>query len=690
MKYLLSVVFYGLTALVVSGCGGNDAIQGSNSGKDYPKVPSSANTMEVLDASGATRTVAITANAYTPVSTNKDQLQSAKSKSIRPNPVSIDLGQPSPELQIKATTKYDNKSLAPKAFQVGYFREVNATSSAKSTASNLRWQSTLAGGLVSAIAFNSTSAVGMRIGVLVKALPDEAIVRFYAYGSINVNEMAGKNINELLRANLKAGDSSDDAKTYWGPLLAGERGVVEIELPAGINASAVEISIPGISHVFLDPLGERALAGGVLEKSAGICNINVACETPLPPISNAVGLMNFVKQGRIFICTGTLLNDTENSGTPYFLTADHCISTQTAASTLETKFFSKADTCSATVAPSGSVKAMSQGAILLWSVTADSANAAAPRQSSTDSSFLKLIGPLPAGVMLAGWSADAQDKTAGATSNFTGIHHPDGDIQKISKGKVTSYAVLKRDFNPRTFLYDIDSFFTYNNPVVGKKIAPMYQVNWSSGITEGGSSGSGLFLDGSSANPKLVGQLYGGYSSCSVPTAPDVYGRFDIAYQERLNEWLSPNFRPVFRFYNGPSNSYFLSNSTVEKNAILDSYPQFTYEGPTFYASPAAGSNLSPVYRFRNMLNGSYLWTISDVERAAIVQNYSNVFVQENIAWYARSTFATGWVPLYRFRDQTNGTYLFTASEIEKDSIIQLYAARFVNEGIVYYVKQAL
>jgi lysyl endopeptidase len=190
-----------------------------------------------------------------------------------------------------------------------------------------------------------------------------------------------------------------------------------------------------------------------------------------------------------------------------------------------------------------------------------------------------------------------------------------------------------------------------------------------------------------SSNPQIVGQLLGGGSSCAAPASNDYYGRFDIAYQEALNTWLSPNLSPVYRFYNSASNSYFMTNSVVEKNTIQSYYPQFIYEGFSFFASPASAASLSSVYRFRNLRNGSYLWTISDIERAVIAQNYSNVFVQEDIAWYSRTEASPGWVPLYRFRDITNGTYLFTASETERSSILQNYAARFTSEGIAYYVR---
>ena len=52
---------------------------------------------------------------------------------------------------------------------------------------------------------------------------------------------------------------------------------------------------------------------------------------------DAVALMRYVERRRTYICSGGLVNSTENPGTPYFLTANHCIDDNTAAATLENR-----------------------------------------------------------------------------------------------------------------------------------------------------------------------------------------------------------------------------------------------------------------------------------------------------------------------------------------------------------------
>ena len=66
-------------------------------------------------------------------------------------------------------------------------------------------------------------------------------------------------------------------------------------------------------------------------------------------------------------------------------------------------------------------------------------------------------------------------------------------------------------------------------------------ADWDEGTTEGGSSGSPLFKNGG----RIIGQLRGGYASCSNDLA-DYYGAFYKSWDngstssERLMDWLDP------------------------------------------------------------------------------------------------------------------------------------------------------
>jgi lysyl endopeptidase len=75
-------------------------------------------------------------------------------------------------------------------------------------------------------------------------------------------------------------------------------------------------------------------------------------------------------------------------------------------------------------------------------------------------------------------------------------------------------------------------------PVLGGATAAFTEVRWSSGTTEGGSSGSGLFTyDGS--RYVLRGALWGGAASCTNTGGPDNYSRLDQVYSS-LAPFLDP------------------------------------------------------------------------------------------------------------------------------------------------------
>ena len=152
---------------------------------------------------------------------------------------------------------------------------------------------------------------------------------------------------------------------------------------------------------------------------------------------------------------------------------------------------------------------------------------------------------------------------------------------------------------------------------------------------------------------------------------------------------LAADYAPVQRVQNTTLyGAYFFSIYPTEITTALASNPNWALEGPAFWASLATGSDLYPVHRFRNKTNGSYLYSIYETERADIATNYAATFEYEGIAWYARQTAAAGWSTLWRFRNKTNGTYLFSAYESEKDAIVATYPDVFQLEGPAYYVRQ--
>jgi hypothetical protein len=143
--------------------------------------------------------------------------------------------------------------------------------------------------------------------------------------------------------------------------------------------------------------------------------------------------------------------------------------------------------------------------------------------SNTDTSFLRLNDTPPDGAGFAGWIVGAAPPVG---MDITGIHHPAGDLQKISFGDIAGYETCVAGGGGN-----------YSCSPATAEAATFYSVVWRDGVTEGGSSGSPIFDD---AGKYVRGQLYGGSSFCSAPTAPDDYGRFDVAFNAALKQWLAP------------------------------------------------------------------------------------------------------------------------------------------------------
>lgn len=464
-----------------------------------------------------------------------------------------------------AETDVDSRPGMPR--KIGFGREVPQLKSITDVATRLMWQNTLQGGKIAAISITSPQAMGIRLGILVRRLPAEATFRFYSQKAEIAYEIAGKEIIETIQRNLDAGDSSEAAQTYWSPYVEDDEVTLEIELPSGISPDTLEIAIPGVSHFFFD-----ALLLATPEKKvskigqAASCEIDVSCHSEWSPESKSTAKMTFVESGNSFLCSGTLLNDTASSGTPYFISANHCISTQTVASSLETFWFYHSSACN-----NGTLNTEFQiltgGATLLYG------------NPATDTSFMQLSKLPPAGAIYAGWSSNAPDLQA----LVVGIHHPRGDLQKISFGRLQSFQDCTA-INPVTDTYQC----TFSNKANGKFL----DVSYTSGITEGGSSGAGLFKTVGNAH-YLIGQLRGGNLSCSE-SGTDDYGRFDVAYNDALYQWLNagPTFLlSVSKLSNG--NGTVISSPSGINCGTKCNAPFILGANVTLTATPASGSIFS-------------------------------------------------------------------------------------------------
>jgi len=140
----------------------------------------------------------------------------------------------------------------------------------------------------------------------------------------------------------------------------------------------------------------------------------------------------------------------------------------------------------------------------------------------TDFALLEL-STTPTLATYAGWQRTTYSSNIGV-----GIHHPAGDVKKISfdNDLLTSY----------------NDYLTWSPCLCTTPPNTHWRIDFDQGTAQGGSSGSPIF----NQNHRIVGQLHGGDDGCPSPPIVKYYGRFDKSWtgggtnDTRLRNWLDP------------------------------------------------------------------------------------------------------------------------------------------------------
>ncbi len=333
-------------------------------------------------------------------------------------------------------------------------------------------------------------------------------------------------------------------------LIPGEEAIIEYYVAPKNNYGHVQLATVTHGYRTANEFMEKAFG------SSGSCNMNVNCPDGLqwtPQRNSAVMLVS----GGSGFCSGALINNTQNDGKPYVLTANHCYSNP---ASWVFRFNWQSSTCSN---PGASPTFQSLSGAVLRS-----------RRTPSDFCLVEITGGLVNGTVpldynpyFSGW-----DKSGTIPTSTVSIHHPSGDIKKISF-----------DDNPAAISQAMGS--TEANST--------WTVQWDRNTTtEGGSSGSPLF----DQNHRIIGQLWGGGASCQNLTAPDYYGRVSSSWEpagsnstNQLKYWLDPlNSGAAFIDGFDPTNA-----STVALDAAIS--------GATLTAQALCADNYQPSVSLLNI-----------------------------------------------------------------------------------------
>lgn len=326
----------------------------------------------------------------------------------------------------------------------------------------------------------------------------------------------------------------------------GSRARLMLCLPAGVS-EIPDLPLQSVVYGYKNIFNEEKGFG-----NSGFCNVNINCQQGTDWTNEKRSVAMILTASNTRMCTGALINNKKNDGKPYLLTARHCNTSPNS----NFMFNYESPDCSSI---DGITTQVIQGCSILsqWAVS--------------DFTLVELSSNPPAdfNVFYAGWNAE---KTAPSTG--TGIHHPKGDIKKIS--------------------------FDYNAAVAAPYLGSGTDSNhwqiltWDVGTTEPGSSGSPLF----DSERKIVGQLHGGQANCAN-SVNDYYGMFNDSWNgggtvaTSLQPWLDPDSTGILKWPGFDPNTP-ITDYDLKITAVSD------------FGNLVCADSVQPVITVRNMGSEPY------------------------------------------------------------------------------------
>lgn len=306
-------------------------------------------------------------------------------------------------------------------------------------------------------------------------------------------------------------------------LVYGDHIVVEYFEPAAVSGQG-KFTINGVVHGYRSlNIVQKELAKSL--NSSGDCNYDARC--PIDPYVGGVSAWDaqirsvaMIVVGGGGICTGALINNNCDNGTPYFLTANHCLGGGTGNWLFRFNWDVPEGNAGMICATTGSTPNSFNNASNYNQTTVNGATVLV-NGTQADHALLLLDNMTVSdatnwGLFYAGWN---NVDTESAVNEVTGIHHPSGDIKKICRA------------------YENGGANNIHHSNQGGA-AVWFMDSWDEGVTEPGSSGSPLF----DQNGRIIGQLYGGTAACQGTSANgyDYYGRLGVSWGLGIGSYLAP------------------------------------------------------------------------------------------------------------------------------------------------------
>lgn len=358
--------------------------------------------------------------------------------------------------------------------------------------------------------------------------------------------------------------SRDDTRGFATGLIYGDDVVLEYYQPKDVTFDAI-ISIDYIVHGYRYIQWDQKSMG-----DAADCMVNINCEEGQNWQNEKIAVAMIIVNGHRY-CTGSLINTTDLGQKPYLLTADHCLGGWA-------NNYIKYDAVTSPYLDHYS---------FYWNYEAPGCVnlSVEPTYVSTSGATIVANNPYSDFALLR-LSEDPQnlsnytpyylgwDHSGDSGNSGVCIHHPKGDIKKIS---TVASQPLSTEYK----------YYSVNPNASHWKVTWKVTQSGNQSTTEGGSSGSPLLT----AKHRTIGQLQGGYADCGDSIcAPDWYGKFSTSWTgnnnnsiyRRLNCWLD-SLNTGVSVMEGllviPSDSTMNTNQQLYSNIRVTGTGQLTIQG---------------------------------------------------------------------------------------------------------------
>lgn len=302
-------------------------------------------------------------------------------------------------------------------------------------------------------------------------------------------------------------ENIQDSLGFSTDLLQGDKVVLLCHAPTD-SGDSVDIRLRRVIA------GQKAFFN---EEETPACLINTACEEAQAYTDIIHAVVLIYMDG--YLCSGTVINNTARDGTPYVLTAAHCMEELSYPNYGSWKFFFNI--------ASNSCASNTDGPSLSdWNLQVMTGCQVVAKGKHSDFLLLKLNRKIPDSyrAFYSGWDR----RNTPPENGVVGIHHPKGDYKKIS--------------------------FSGQKPItddcreIGFPRQAFWNFAWDRGMTFQGSSGSGLF---ERQRQRLVGTLTAiNDVGCNSVTSNRLnwYGKLSYHWfanmetdpQQQLRPWLDP------------------------------------------------------------------------------------------------------------------------------------------------------